>query len=643
MWEKFVACTAFVIYFLGERLGIHKNLFCSVAFVGIMACSQSAFAHDTTTFSVNLNDGTKTGTFSIDQNSLGDGTTSITAATGGNVYNYAYQYFTPAVSGAYVFGQLQAPSDTVILLYTPAFSDASANINFVELSDDGDPSSIGDAALRTYVTNQISARSCGGSDGLCPLLSSTLTAGVDYYVVVSTYRPGDSLGTSSDSVAFFVIGDALVGVGGVPPAVPTSGYVSVASPSPVSGLASYLDGYDNSGQLASVASYLDTASEGEVLTALKTIFPVNTSFAPESVRNATGQTATVLIDKVGTVLGGLNTPDSTSFANGTFSTGKWIFGSGQSNNNQSLFASFSQDRGYPGGADDIVTNLSSVPYQKYGTDGRAFWIQGVGGLTNAKADAATNGYDSTSAGVVSGYEFGLNEDNLVGLIASAFRSNVELDNNAGETDANTYSVGVYGQHLFGSVKLTGVFLTSYSDYDSKRNVNVGGVTGTPEADYNGWGTSTTISASKLLEHEGAKIEPFVTANYTTASTDGYAENGDGVYNMNVSSDTSSTASAKTGVTVQHDFTLSDMVLELKAKPYVGYQWELNEASNAVRISGGSTSVTIAGRDANKGQVGFAVEGNLKISQSDSFKLGVDYSHDKDEDSALAYIGYGLKF
>ena len=60
--------------------------------------------------------------------------------------------------------------------------------------------------------------------------------------------------------------------------------------------------------------------------------------------------------------------------------------------------------------------------------------------------------------------------------------------------------------------------------------------------------------------------------------------------MNVASDSSSTASLKGGITFQHDLDLSGNALNLKVKPYLGYQWELNEAGSAVSLSGATSSV-----------------------------------------------------
>ncbi|OIN87576.1 MAG: hypothetical protein AUJ12_02310 [Alphaproteobacteria bacterium CG1_02_46_17] len=85
-----------------------RNKFLSaVAFTTLLGFSCSALAYETTTFNILLSDATKTGTISLGNGSLGNGTASIT--TGANVYNYATQYFTPTSSGTYVFGHMMSP------------------------------------------------------------------------------------------------------------------------------------------------------------------------------------------------------------------------------------------------------------------------------------------------------------------------------------------------------------------------------------------------------------------------------------------------------------------------------------------------------------------------------------------------------
>lgn len=117
----------------------------------------------------------------------------------------------------------------------------------------------------------------------------------------------------------------------------------------------------------------------------------------------------------------------------------------------------------------------------------------------------------------------------------------------------------------------------------------------------------------------------------------------GAFNMDVSSDSASTASVKGGVTLQHQADLSGHAVNLKFKPYVGYQWEINEAGSAVGISGSSSSVVVNGQDIDTAQVGLAMEASYEVSERSSFKLGVDLSKDKNEQSGLAYVGYGFKF
>lgn len=618
----------------------HTKLFASVAVFSLLVAAGSAYSYDMTTFSIDLSDTSHNGTISIGNPTL-DESISLPLISGATVFNVGYQYFTPTTSGNYVIGQISSPADTVILLYSPTFTTGAPTANLLDLDDDLFLNDIADASLRTYVTTQIASGLCGGTYAQCPLLVSNLTAGTNYYIVVSTYLPGTALGAPTDALTFYVIGDALVGVGGAA----AGGYVATASPTAASGMASYLDGHDSSGSLATVASFLDSASEDTVYESLRTIFPVNASLAPSVITGAAGQATNIIIEKVGTVLGNVNTPKSFSISNGSFITSEWVFGnmSNRGDSRKADSVSFASTTGYMQPSDDWVTNLAAMPYKKYEANDQAFWIQGVGGATNGAESGLSQGYDTTSIGVVSGYEYALNTNNLVGLMGSVFRSHIDLDNHAGNIDADTYSLGIYGQHFINDLKLTGVMLASYGRYDGERHVDVGGVTGNPQSDYSGWGTSTTIALSKLFQHDDVKIEPFISGNFSTSRIGGYSETGGGVYNMDISADSSSTATSKMGVTFDLTTNIYERPLNIKFKPYVGYLWELNAAQNNVSLSGVTDSVVIAGRDVQSSQIGIAAETTLNLDDANSVKLGIDISRDKNDDNGILYVGYGLKF
>lgn len=477
-------------------------------------------------------------------------------------------------------------------------------------------------------------------NGGTPILIGTAANGNDNPGTAASQGAKTFIGAIDDSGTFTTItfygtgnGDVL-NAGGiiryafVPLGSISGGYTQVVAGTPSSGHADYLDQYDDSGVLQVVANYLNNASSEEVAQALKTIIPVNTSVTSQTMLSSSGQTSNVLIEKVGTVLGNLSPVSGLGFNGGHVALG--------------LNEGLNPFEGGVNGADPVAM-LSSSPYKKFQVDNHAMWLQGVAAGANGSSTSSTMGYDTFSRGVVGGYEFIPHENMLIGVLASAFRSDIDVDNDAGKTKAGNYNVGLYGQKIYGATKLTGIASFGYGDFESERRIDVGGVTAAPEADYNGYSGSLALGLSRLYEHNNYKIEPFVMTSYTAVKTEGYTEEGGGAFNMDVSDDRFSTASVRMGVTVQHDTKLAEKNLALKIKPYVSQQWELEKADNDVRFVGAGSATTVTGRDLTVFETGIAGEVNYSLSDSSSLKIGADLSRDKYEQRYITYVGVGFKF
>ncbi len=484
-------------------------------------------------------------------------------------------------------------------------------------------------------------------DGGAPILVGEALTGTDNPGTAAGHGAKTFIGAIDDSGTFTTItfygtgnGDVLNAGGIIRYAlVPlgsisnpgNSGYVTGTVNTPVQGLASYFKANEGSGPRQIVSNYLDTLDTPRVVEALKTIYPVNTSVTSQTMLSSSGQTSNVLIEKVGTVLGSNMGSPMMGFADGSFNTSTWLFGEGNGGG------------AVQGGEMDAMYSLAASPYKKFNMGEQAVWFQGVGATADGDATQETMGYDTVSRGFVGGYEMALDQNHLVGVLASNFWSDVKMDNNAGKTEAKNYNLGLYGQKLIDETKLTAVVSGGYGDYESERRINLGGIAANPQSDYNGWSASASLSASHLFTHNTIQIEPFAQLSYTHVWTEGYDETGGGAFNMSVSSDKFSTAGAKIGVNVQNDFDVKGRKLTVGVKPYIGNQWELEEASNKTNLVGSNSATTINGRDLTTFEVGAAVQIAYDVSDNTTLKFGSDFSRDKYEERYVGFVGVGFKF
>lgn len=182
--------------------------------------------------------GVTTGTFSIFDTNLF--LAAQLSVSGSSTYNYAAIFFNPTLTQSYSFGQIAAPVDTIMIIYSGIFDPASPGTNALTLDDDTSQSvhqtTLGDATVNT---------SCGGRINFCPQVTASLTAGTPITLVVSTFSSGSPLDITtglsfySNGAGTFAASSAAISPPPPPPPpldVPTTASTGSLQPG------SYLDG-----------------------------------------------------------------------------------------------------------------------------------------------------------------------------------------------------------------------------------------------------------------------------------------------------------------------------------------------------------------------------------------------------------------
>jgi outer membrane autotransporter protein len=111
-----------------------------------------------------------------------------TLSTGGNTFNYATVYFVPTNTATYKFGQTSAPVDTVMIVYAGIFNSATPGTGALAGNDD-----TSQATHQTTTGNNALVTNCGLASR-CPQVSTSVTAGQRYTILISTFAPNTALG-----------------------------------------------------------------------------------------------------------------------------------------------------------------------------------------------------------------------------------------------------------------------------------------------------------------------------------------------------------------------------------------------------------------------------------------------------------------
>ncbi|MGB1329585.1 MAG: hypothetical protein ACPG6Q_05150 [Candidatus Puniceispirillaceae bacterium] len=110
---------------------------------------------------------------------------------------YVSQFFKPVMSGTYVFGLSSSNEDTVLILYEGEFDPKSPQSRATLINDDSDGVGPGGVVIT----------SCGANKTLCPKISTSLTGGQIYTIVVTSYLPSVTI---SDGVGFYIYGEPVL-------------------------------------------------------------------------------------------------------------------------------------------------------------------------------------------------------------------------------------------------------------------------------------------------------------------------------------------------------------------------------------------------------------------------------------------------
>lgn len=182
---------------------------------------------------------------------------------------------------------------------------------------------------------------------------------------------------------------------------------------------------------------------------------------------------------------------------------------------------FDTNRGYHG-------NFSQMSdYGKWG-----FFVNGSFGTGNKDVTSREPGFDFDSWSLVSGLDYRLTDQLVMGLALGYAVTDSSIDNNGGDVDLDGFGGSVYGTYYLGSFYVDFLAGVAGKEYDTTRNVRysvpatTGGITvvdqvfagNTDATDINfGLGTGYNLSFG------GLAVTPFVNLAYLESTIDGYTE------------------------------------------------------------------------------------------------------------------------
>ena len=173
-----------------------------------------------------------------------------------------------------------------------------------------------------------------------------------------------------------------------------------------------------------------------------------------------------------------------------------------------------------------------------------FFISGTGGFGELDKSVEQDAADFNTQGVITGFDYKLSENLIVGLAGSYSFFDLDFDKNVdvagGSVEADSYSVTAYSNYAFGTGGyVEGVFTYGWSDYDLNRGIVIDSNTAveklnlTAVADPEGEQFSISLASGYDFNAGSFSYGPYARISYFETKIDSYNESGAGGLNLHV--------------------------------------------------------------------------------------------------------------
>lgn len=152
------------------------------------------------------------------------------------------------------------------------------------------------------------------------------------------------------------------------------------------------------------------------------------------------------------------------------------------------------------------------------------FVRGFGIYNDNDSTSDRTGFDGWQTGAVAGVDFAFSEGVIGGLGFGYTKTDVSIDTDRGDLEADTYRFGPYLTWGQGDFFLDTSLSFGYSSYDAKRKVRFLDLDAT--GDYNGWDVSAYVGAGyEFRPAERWTLAPVGSLQYTYLDFDGFTEKG----------------------------------------------------------------------------------------------------------------------
>lgn len=173
---------------------------------------------------------------------------------------------------------------------------------------------------------------------------------------------------------------------------------------------------------------------------------------------------------------------------------------------------------YSGAANEQVLHRDAA-------SGLTFWLQSYGSWSETDGDSNAADLDRDSRGTFIGADLPLDENWRAGVLLGYGNSDLDVNNRDSSADVDSSSLAAYLGGQWDAVNLRLGVGRTWSQVDSKRNVQVGSLEETVKAGYDATTTQVFGELGYALHVQNLALEPYVGLAHVEVDSDGFREHG----------------------------------------------------------------------------------------------------------------------
>ncbi|MDC0598323.1 autotransporter domain-containing protein [Gammaproteobacteria bacterium] len=293
-------------------------------------------------------------------------------------------------------------------------------------------------------------------------------------------------------------------------------------------------------------------------------------------------------------------------------TGTLAYGSMPFDANADLLLAFNGDLSLLG-----ASSATSLGNQAMAESERGWWIQGFGGVGEINDTRNASGADLDGAGLAIGIDTEWGEG-VIGLAGSY--TTTDVDAVSSDLDIDSYQLAVYGLWAKESGYLNTLLNYGQHTTDASRNISVGTLFNTANADYDSESLNVSIELGKSFgagsvgaKEDGTTITPYISLAYQSLQQDRFVETGAGSMNLSVGSEKTDGVRTTLGIRLQDNLSTRS---GKRLTPFVDIAY-VRDDSNIFQLDAGfaaapNTTFRVEGTelDKSRARLGFGLIGNL---------------------------------